>query len=176
MTERYVSADAGGTFRFTEAKLSELYQEVILDHNKRPRHFEKIEDATASSHGKNPLCGDDYYLYLIKDADGVLKKVGFIGQGCAISKSSASIMMTLIKGKTATEAEKLKDSFIHFLTGPSVSDGLRTEVGKLKIFEGVRQFPVRVKCAALIWRTLEDALKNNGAHEVSTENEDNNIS
>ncbi len=152
-----------------EVKLNDLYQEVILDHNKRPRNFKKIEDANASSHGKNPLCGDDYYLYLKKDTSGVIREAGFTGQGCAISKSSASIMMTLIEGKSAVEAEKLKDAFIKLLTGDSVDEALRAEVGKLKIFEGVRQFPVRVKCAALIWRTLEDALKNNSTQEVSTE-------
>lgn len=152
-----------------EVKLNDLYQEVILDHNKRPRNFKKIEDANASSHGKNPLCGDDYYLYLKKDVSGVIREAGFTGQGCAISKSSASMMMTLIEGKSAAEAEKLKDAFIRLLTGASVDESLRAEVGKLKIFEGVRQFPVRVKCAALIWRTLEDALKNNSNHEVSTE-------
>ena len=157
-----------------EVKLNELYQEVILDHNKRPRNFKKIEGANACSHGKNPLCGDDFYLYLNKDAQGIIREAGFIGQGCAISKSSASIMMSLIEGKGAAEAEKLKDAFIRFLTAESVDEALRAEVGKLKIFEGVRNFPVRVKCAALIWRTLEDALKNNGAHEVSTENEETN--
>ena len=142
-----------------EVKLDDLYQEVILDHNRRPRNFHKLEDANAYSHGVNPLCGDDYHLYLLVDDSGIIKKVGFQGQGCAISKSSASIMTTLIEGKTLKEAEELGKNFIHLITNGDLSETLRLKVGKLKIFEGVRQFPVRVKCATLIWHALADALK-----------------
>jgi len=154
-----------------EIKLNELYQEVILDHNRRPRNFHKLENPTALAHGVNPLCGDDYHLYLNIDKNGIIKEVGFEGQGCAISKSSASMMTAAILGKPKEEAEKLKDAFIHLLTGEDVSEAARAKAGKLKIFEGVKQFPIRVKCATLIWRALEAALKENsaGKKEVSTE-------
>ena len=154
-----------------EPKLNELYQEVILDHNKRPRNFGALPEATASAHGHNPLCGDDYRVYLVVDSANNIKKVNFEGQGCAISKASASMMTTLIEGKNKAEAEKLKDSFIHVITDNNVSEATRSVVGRLKIFEGVKEFPVRVKCAALAWRTLEEALKENSQikKEVSTE-------
>ena len=142
-----------------EVKLNELYQEVILDHNRRPRNFHKLDGANAYSHGVNPLCGDDYELYLLVGEDGIIKKVSFQGQGCAISKSSASMMTTLIEGKGLKEAGKLKDDFIRLLTSPETSEDMRSKVGRLKLFEGVRQFPVRVKCATLIWHALADALK-----------------
>jgi len=142
-----------------EIKLDDLYQEVILDHNRRPRNFHKLDDANAYSHGVNPLCGDDYELYLSVDSGGIIKKIGFQGQGCAISKSSASIMTTMIEGKSLKEAGELKDNFIHLLTDSNGSADTRSKVGKLKLFEGVKQFPVRVKCATLIWQALADALK-----------------
>ena len=142
-----------------EVKLDDLYQEVILDHNRRPRNFHKLDDANAYSHGINPLCGDDYHLYLHVDDGGIIRKVGFEGQGCAISKSSASIMTTMIEGKSLKEARELDENFIHLITDNEVQESVRTKVGKLKIFEGVRQFPVRVKCATLIWHALADALK-----------------
>ena len=142
-----------------EVKLDDLYQEVILDHNRRPRNFHKLDDANAYSHGINPLCGDDYHLYLVVDDGGIIKKVGFEGQGCAISKSSASIMTTMIEGKSLKEAGELEKNFIHLITDGEASEAARSKVGRLKIFEGVRQFPVRVKCATLIWQALGDALK-----------------
>ena len=142
-----------------EVKLDDLYQEVILDHNRRPRNFHKLDGANAYSHGVNPLCGDDYELYLLVDEGGIIKKVSFQGQGCAISKSSASMMTTLIEGKSLKEVAELKDSFIRLLTSPETSEDMRSKVGRLKLFEGVRQFPVRVKCATLIWHALADALK-----------------
>ncbi len=144
-----------------EVRLSELYQEVILDHNKRPRNFKKLEHPTSSAHGVNPLCGDNYYVYLKQDARGVIQAVGFEGEGCAISKSSASMMTTMIEGKTAEEAQKLKDAFIHLLTLEKPAAEEREAVGRLKLFEGVRQYPIRVKCATLAWRALEEALKDN---------------
>ena len=150
-------------------KLNDLYQEVILDHNRNPRNFKPVEDANAYSHGHNPLCGDDYKLSLFIDG-GVIKKIGFEGSGCAISKASASLMTQAVLEKSTREAEKLKDSFIHLLTDDTVSDSARAGVGKLKFFEGVKEFPVRVKCATLIWRTLEDALKGPQSNsQVSTE-------
>src|SRR4051812_6390663 len=99
-----------------EIKLSELYQEVILDHNRRPRNFGKLAQATSSAHGVNPLCGDDYYVYLKRGLNGAIEAVGFEGQGCAISKASASLMTSAIEGKTTEEAVRLKDNFIHLLT------------------------------------------------------------
>ena len=142
-----------------EIKLDDLYQEVILDHNRRPRNFHKLDGATAYSHGVNPLCGDDYELYLLVDEGGIIRKASFLGQGCAISKSSASMMTTLIEGKTLKEAAELKDNFIRLLTSSETSEDMRSKAGRLKLFEGVRQFPVRVKCATLIWHALADALK-----------------
>lgn len=142
-----------------EVKLDDLYQEVILDHNRRPRNFHKLDDANAYSHGVNPLCGDDYELYLSVDNSGIIRKAAFQGQGCAISKSSASILTTMVEGKSLKEAGELKENFIHLLTDPKESENTRSKVGKLKLFEGVRQFPVRVKCATLIWHALADAMK-----------------
>ncbi len=156
---------------YPNPKLDDLYQEVILDHNKRPRNFSKLEGATASAHGHNPLCGDDYEVYLSVSGDGVIQKVTFQGSGCAISKASASMMTTFVEGKTKKEAETLKDQFLHVITEDNVAAAERDAVGRLKIFEGVKQFPVRVKCAALAWRTLEEALKDTSQRkeEVSTE-------
>jgi nitrogen fixation NifU-like protein len=136
--------------------LNELYQETILEHNKHPQNFHKLDHCTHCSHGKNPLCGDDYTIYLdIKD--GIIKDVGFEGHGCAISKSSASILTTSIKGKTVKEALDMKDNFLKLVT-ESCDGNCAQCLGKLKIFEGVKKYPVRVKCATLIWRALEDAL------------------
>ncbi len=148
-----------------EPRLSHLYQEVILDHNSRPRNFKEIEKPTHHSHGLNPLCGDDYHLYLTVDREGVIQDIGFKGAGCAISKSSASILTTLVKGKSAKEAENLKQHFIHFLTNKEVAEAARKAIGKMSIFEGVREFPVRVKCATLIWHTLADALQGTPLHQ-----------
>ncbi|MGH7197208.1 MAG: Fe-S cluster assembly sulfur transfer protein SufU [Candidatus Omnitrophota bacterium] len=142
-----------------EVKLDDLYQEVILDHNKNPRNFKKLEDANLYSHGFNPICGDDYELYLLVDQGGTIKKVGFQGHGCAISKSSASLMTANVDGKSVRDAETLKNNFIHLLTDDTISQEVKLGVGRLNFFEGVRQFPVRVKCATLAWHALEDALK-----------------
>ncbi len=142
-----------------EPKLSHLYQEVILDHNRRPRNFKEIPSATQYSHGRNPLCGDDYHLYLNVNSEGKIQDIGFQGAGCAISKSSGSIMTTLIKDKSVAEAAKLKDYFLDFMTKEPVPSEAKSGVGKLSLFEGVKEFPVRVKCATLIWHALQDALK-----------------
>ncbi|MBI3307623.1 MAG: SUF system NifU family Fe-S cluster assembly protein [Candidatus Omnitrophica bacterium] len=142
-----------------EPKLGHLYQEVILDHNRRPRNFKEIPGATQYSHGKNPLCGDDYHLYLVTSPQGKIQDVGFQGAGCAISKSSASMMTSLIKDKSVSEAARLKDYFLDFMTKDPVTSEVKTGVGKLTLFEGVKEFPVRVKCATLIWHALQDALK-----------------
>ncbi|MBI4211365.1 MAG: SUF system NifU family Fe-S cluster assembly protein [Deltaproteobacteria bacterium] len=152
------------------SNLDELYQEVILDHNRNPRNFRTIEGATNYAHGKNPLCGDDYEVYFNIDANGIIQDVGFQGAGCAISKSSASVMTTLVKQKTLAEALELAKTFHLLVTQDEVAAEIKTKAGKLKIFEGVKKFPVRVKCAMLAWRALEDALTSKDAtHVVSTE-------
>ena len=142
-----------------DIKLDDLYQELILDHNKRPRNYRKVENANAYSHGHNPLCGDDYHLYLLIDREGVIREVGFEGQGCAISKSSASMMTTMLDGKNIKEAGSLGQEFVGFLTKDHASPEAVERLGRLKIFEGVKKFPVRVKCATLAWHALADALK-----------------
>ena len=154
-----------------DLRLSDLYQEVILDHNKHPRNFGRIDGATHWAHGKNPLCGDDFFLDLLLDKEGKILKIGFEGSGCAISKASASMMTASVTGKSIEEITALKDSFIHLLTDKTVTQKDTEKVGKLKIFEGVRQFPIRVKCATLIWRALEEALKNTKERkkEITTE-------
>ena len=150
-----------------EVKLSELYQEVILDHNRNPRNFMKLEGATAMARGINPLCGDHFDIYVLQEK-GAVKKVTFEGDGCAISKASASLMTQAVEGKSEKEASVLKDHFISLLTDSSTASQHREGVGKLKFFEGVRNFPIRVKCATLAWRALEEALKGRNK-EVSTE-------
>lgn len=152
-------------------KLNDLYQEVILDHNKRPRNYQKLEQATGYAHGVNPLCGDDFEIYLVREGDRI-SRIGFQGQGCAISKASASLMTTAIEGKTLKEAQALKDHFIRLLTESAPGEEARQGVGKLKFFEGVKQFPIRVKCATLSWRALEEALKEkSGSGAVTTEDD-----
>ncbi len=142
-----------------EPRLEHLYQEVILDHNRNPRNFKEIPDATQYSHGVNPLCGDDYHLYLKIDEQGAVRDVGFKGSGCAISKSSASIMTSLIKDKPIQEAERLKENFLQLMTRDNVPEAVKSQVGRMILFEGVKEFPVRVKCATLIWHALADALR-----------------
>ena len=145
-----------------EPKLSSLYQEVILDHNRRPRNFRKLADATQYSHGVNPLCGDDYHLYLKINPEGILEDIGFEGAGCAISKSSASMMTAIVRGKSIPEAASLKNDFLELMTKEHISQQARSHVGRMIIFEGVKEFPIRVKCATLIWHALADALKDAG--------------
>ncbi len=140
-------------------RLSELYQEVILDHNRNPRNFSKMENATSVAHGVNPLCGDHYDVYLLKNSRGGVEKVSFEGDGCAISKASASMMTVAVESKSAAEAQVLKDHFIHLLTDAVPDATHREGAGRLKFFEGVKNFPIRVKCATLAWRALEEALK-----------------
>ncbi|WP_337286792.1 Fe-S cluster assembly sulfur transfer protein SufU [Candidatus Methylomirabilis sp.] len=138
--------------------LRELYQEVILDHNKRPRNFQKLEGANRTADGYNPLCGDQITVYVLVE-DDVIKDIAFQGSGCAISKASASVMTAMVKGKTTAEAEGLFEAFHKMVTADlsAVSDPL--VVGKLAAFAGVREFPVRVKCATLPWHTLHAALE-----------------
>ncbi|HEV3258746.1 MAG TPA: SUF system NifU family Fe-S cluster assembly protein [Gemmataceae bacterium] len=146
--------------------LRELYQEVILDHHKKPRNFRKLEGARHVE-GYNPLCGDRITVYL-KVRDGVIQDISFQGIGCAISTASASMMTDSLKGKTLTEAEALFKSFHELLTGQQHGSEDAADLGKLEVFSGVREFPVRVKCATLAWHTFHAALE--GKDEpVSTE-------
>jgi nitrogen fixation protein NifU and related proteins len=147
-------------------ELRELYQQVILDHNKSPRNFKKLEDANLFAEGFNPLCGDHFDIY-VKLEDNIIKDVSFMGQGCAISKSSASIMTSIVKGKTLEEAETLFQKFHELVTGQIKAADVE-EMGKLAVFEGVQDFPARVKCASLAWHTLHSALKEENA-KVTTE-------
>ncbi|HZO43093.1 MAG TPA: SUF system NifU family Fe-S cluster assembly protein [Methylomirabilota bacterium] len=150
------------------SELRELYQQVILDHNRKPRNFRVLEGANRRAEGYNPLCGDQITLYLNVE-DGVIKDAAFQGKGCAISKASASLMTAGVIGKRVDEADALFQSVHAMLTsdsshGDSTGDG----VGKLAVFSGVREFPSRIKCAVLPWHTLRAALSG-AAAPVSTE-------
>jgi nitrogen fixation protein NifU and related proteins len=136
--------------------LRALYQEIILEHNKNPRNFGKLPDANRKLEGFNPLCGDHYTLYL-KIIDDTIVDISFEGSGCAISKASASVMTTLLKGKTKSEAEKLFETF-HLLVTGELKDLSFETLGKLGAFAGVSEFPARVKCASLAWHTMHSAL------------------
>ena len=140
------------------ADLKALYQEVILDHSKNPRNFHKLEPADRTALGRNPLCGDQFTVYLRMDGDRIAE-IGFEGQGCAISKSSASMMTQAVKGKTEDEAEALFDRFHDLVTGKGADP---ESLGKLAVFQGVSEFPIRVKCASLSWHTLKAALEAKG--------------
>lgn len=152
-----------------DAELRELYQQVILDHNKSPRNYRTMENHNHDAEGYNPLCGDKIHIYLFVD-DEKIKDISFQGSGCAISKASASIMSSILKGKTVEEAEHFFERFHNLITG-RISDGSAIEdLGKLAVFEGVKEFPARVKCASLAWHTMLSALKEEKAI-VSTEHE-----
>ena len=148
------------------SELSELYQQVILDHNKKPRNFRKLENASHTAEGYNPLCGDHLTVYLDLEND-LVKEVGFEGSGCAISKAAASMMTQAVKGKSKEQAENLFQEFHSMVTGELNEETEENNLGNLKIFAGVRDFPVRVKCATLPWHTLHAAL--NKQDQVSTE-------
>jgi nitrogen fixation NifU-like protein len=149
------------------SELSELYQEVILDHNKRPRNFQVLEGANRSAEGYNPLCGDQITVYLRLEGN-IIQDISFQGSGCAISKASASMMTASLKGKTREEAEELFRSFHDLVTGDRHAEQDPAALGKLTVFSGVSEFPMRVKCASLAWHTLRAALEG-GQQTVSTE-------
>src|SRR5262249_51489352 len=156
------------------SELRDLYQEVILDHSKRPRNFHSLPSANRKAEGYNPLCGDRETVYLQVEGD-VLKDVAFEGSGCAISTASASMMTESLKGKTRAEADALFQRFHGLITGAAEGHG-GPALGKLEVFSGVREFPIRVKCATLPWHTLKAALDSNGTNPsatptVSTESE-----
>jgi nitrogen fixation protein NifU and related proteins len=143
------------------SELTELYQEVILDHNQRPRNFRALDGAARRAEGHNPMCGDRLTLFLDVQ-DGRVRDVAFVGSGCAISKASASMMTEAVKGKSPEEAEALFQVFHGLLTGEGTIGADDPRLGKLVVFAGVRDFPVRVKCATLAWHTLRAALADNG--------------
>jgi nitrogen fixation NifU-like protein len=147
--------------------LDDLYQEVILDHNKSPRNFRVIEHADHRAEGYNPLCGDHVTVY-VQLEDGVIKDISFQGSGCAISKASASLMTAELKGKSEAQANELFDSVHKMLTGDPDHEDAVKRVGKLAILSGVCKFPARVKCASLAWHTVHTALQG-GAQVASTE-------
>ena len=141
----------------------ELYQATILEYNREPRNFRTLENATHVAHGLNPLCGDDYHVYL-RVVDGLIEEVSFNGHGCAISKASASMMTLELVGKTVEEAQKLFGTFHEMITGGQETP---VDLGKLNVFSGVWKFPERVKCATLAWHAMDSALA--GDQNASTE-------
>ena len=147
-------------------ELRDLYQEVILDHNKRPRNWGVLDPASHHAEGTNPLCGDQLTLYVAVDGDTV-RDIRFEGSGCAISKSSASLMTESVKGKSLQQIEQLFASVHAAMTGQGEDEVDSSLLGKLAVFQGVREFPSRVKCATLAWHTLNAALE--GTEKVSTE-------
>jgi len=136
----------------------ELYQEVILDHNRHARNYHALTDATHTAEGYNPLCGDHYHVHIRLNPQGVIEAVAFEGEGCAISKASLSIMTDILTGKTPDEAKGLFTAFHDLVTGQSPSDESEKPLGKLAVFAGVRKFPTRIKCATLGWHTVLGAL------------------
>jgi len=149
------------------SELSDLYQQVIIDHNRRPRNYGKLEGANRQAEGFNPICGDHLTLYVRMNGD-VIDDLRFEGEGCAISKASASLMTDSLKGKTAAEAEMLFERIHQMLTGNGDAEAQVEGLGKLAVFSGVREFPARVKCASLSWHALHSALKGDQT-PVSTE-------
>ncbi|MDO8665664.1 MAG: SUF system NifU family Fe-S cluster assembly protein [Gemmatimonadales bacterium] len=148
------------------ADLADLYQQIIIDHNRNPRNFKHLDDANRTAHGDNPLCGDKITLYVHLDGE-VISDVGFQGSGCAISQASASLMTSAVKGKTTADAEALFHAFHAMVMGETGAAGAKA-LGKLAAFAGVRQFPARVKCANLPWHTLHAAVTAS-AEPVTTE-------
>jgi nitrogen fixation NifU-like protein len=140
------------------SELRELYQEVILDHGKAPRNFRQIEDASHYAEGHNPLCGDRITVFVKAEA-GVIEEIGFQGAGCAISTASASMMTEALKGKPVDECREIFAAFHELLTGERDVEESAALLGKLQVFSGVREFPIRVKCATLAWHTLNSALE-----------------
>ncbi len=145
--------------------IQSLYREIIVDHNRRPRNFREIPDADRTANGDNPLCGDRLTVY-VNVREGVIREIGFVGNGCAISTASASLMTEALLGKTEQEADDLFERFHELVAG--TGHGARGSLGKLQAFAGVREFPVRVKCATLPWHTVRTALNTPG-RTASTE-------
>ena len=148
-------------------ELQELYQEIIMEHNRKPRNFRVLEDASRSANGFNPFCGDSITLYLAMAGD-LITDVAFQGSGCAISRASASLMTESLQGKTSAEAKKVFEAFHEMLTGGPDAQIDTEELGDLEALGGVSRFPTRIKCATLSWHTLQGALKGQD-QTVSTE-------
>jgi nitrogen fixation NifU-like protein len=149
-------------------ELEELYQEVILDHSRRPRNFGELADAAVRVHGDNPACGDEIHLAVKFGANGELEDIKFTGHGCAISQASASLMTMKLKGKTRREAVEMLGAFHRLVTEENAE--APKMLGDLRLMQGVRKFPQRVKCAMLAWRAVEQALQQNvGESTISTE-------
>lgn len=145
----------------------ELYQQTILEHNRSPRNFKKLEGATHVAEGYNPLCGDHLWIYMKVNDQGVIEAVSFEGNGCAISKASASMMTTALKGKTTAEAKILFEEFHQLVIGQLKPDTQTNHLDKLTVFSGIWQYPSRVKCAILSWHTMNGAMEKQ--QTVSTE-------
>jgi nitrogen fixation protein NifU and related proteins len=150
--------------------LQELYQSVILDHNRKPRNFGPLDGATGTAEGKNPLCGDQVEVAVLVDGD-VVRDVRFTGHGCAISKASASLMTAAVQGKSRSEVDALFEKFHALVTGKAAeADITREQLGQLVVFSSVSRFPIRVKCASLAWHTLRAALEQDApSAPISTE-------
>ncbi len=148
------------------SELKDLYQEIILDHNKNPRNYGKLENCTHKAEGYNPMCGDHYSIYL-KVKDGIIQEVTFDGAGCAISKSSASMMTANLKGKTVEDAKRMFNEFQNMMTSEKPCVEVPEDICTVEPLQGVREFPTRIKCATLIWHTMNNAL--NGEDKSSTE-------
>jgi nitrogen fixation NifU-like protein len=143
--------------------LRELYQEVILDHSRHPRHYGAMHGASHKAEGYNPLCGDRVTVYLQLDADGRVADITFEGKGCAISQASASMMVDMLKGRSQAEAEKLMQGFLHLVKGENASDLAEDDRERLEVMGGISEFPMRVKCATLAWHTYRNAVEEGAA-------------
>ena len=143
----------------TDNALRELYQEVILDHSRHPRHYGALDQASHKAEGYNPLCGDRVTVYLKLDADGRVGDIKFEGKGCAISQASASMMTDMLKGRNAQEADKLMQGFLHLVKGEDASDLPEDDRERLEGMGGISEFPMRVKCATLAWHTYKNAVE-----------------
>ena len=143
----------------TDNALRELYQEVILDHSRHPRHYGPLEAASHKAEGYNPLCGDRVTVYLMLDADGRVADIKFEGKGCAISQASASMMTDMLKGRTQEEAETLMQGFLHLVKGEGANGLSEDDRERLDVMSGISEFPMRVKCATLAWHTYKNAVE-----------------
>ena len=142
-----------------DESLRELYQDVILDHSRHPRHFGPLEHATHNATGHNPLCGDRVMVHLIVNCEGRIGDIKFEGKGCAISQASASLMTDMLIGRSVAEAEALMESFVHLVKGEDASGLAEDDLERLSVMAGVSAFPMRVKCATLAWHTMKSALE-----------------
>ena len=152
-----------------DQSLRELYQEVILDHSRHPRHFGALENATHKAEGHNPLCGDRVTIMLVLDAGGRVADIKFQGKGCAISQASASLMTEMVAGRTQAEAQKLMDGFLRLAKGQDAPDLSPDDREYLDVMSGISEFPMRVKCATLAWHTFKNAVDEGATHENANE-------